>query len=266
MTEEPTVAEAPRARRRPGWAPLGVGAAALLAAAALAVAVTRTPAAAAPAGCSGSTPRLTVQGTGQASGSPDSLAFQAEVDVTASSAQGALSQDDLTTQSVVQAIEGAGVPAKDVQTTDLTINPDYSYSHGQSVITGYSVSNNISVTVTALGKAGSVLDAATTAGGNALSVDSLNFARTDPRTLEDRARVDAVRQAVSHAGAMARAAGQRLGPVCSLTDQSGLTTSPEPLNYGPLASAAKASVPLEGGTEQANAQVTLVYSLTPLGR
>jgi uncharacterized protein YggE len=120
--------------------------------------------------------------------------------------------------------------------------------------------------VTKLTAAGAVIDAATGAGGNAVSVDSLSFTRTDPRTLENRARSDAVHQAVTHAAAMAGAAGQRLSALCSLTDQSGLTT-PTPLRLGAVAASADASsVPLEGGTQQASAQVTLVYELVPLAR
>jgi uncharacterized protein YggE len=238
----------------------------LLAAAAITIAATRDPASAAPAlaACGGSTPRLTVQGSGQASGTPDSLDFDADVSVNAASAAGALAQDNATTSSVVQALEAAGVKSTDIQTTDLTINPNYDYENGRSVLTGYGVSNSLAVTVDTLSDAGSAVDAATTAGGDALSIGSLNFARSDPRTLEDRARTDAVHQAVSHAGAMARAAGQRLGAVCSLTDQSNLT----PVTFGPEASSAglsnAAEVPLEGGTQQANAQVTLVYELEPL--
>ncbi len=177
-----------------------------------------------------------------------------------------MAQDNATTSSVVQAIEAAGVKSQDIQTTDVTINPNYTFTNGHSIITSYGVTNSLAVTVRQLASAGAAIDAATTAGGNALSVGSLTFVRSDPRTLEDQARRDAVRQAVTHAGAMARAAGQGLGAVCSLTDQSSLNqgiTTPE--QFGPLNSASAATVPLEGGTQQANAQVTLVYELEPLG-
>jgi uncharacterized protein YggE len=239
-------------------------AAVVLGAAALTVAATRGSAAA--AGCAGTTPRLTVQGTGQASGRPDSLDFDAQVNVNASIAAAALVQDSAITGSVVQAIEAAGVKARDIQTTDLTISPNYVYIHGQSTITGYGVTNSLAVTVDRLADAGPAIDAATTAGGDALSVGSLTFAESDPRTLQDRARSDAVRQAVTHAGAMARAADQELGAVCSLTDQSSLSLAvPTPEPFGPLnASSPTARVPLEGGTQQASAQVTLVYELEPL--
>jgi uncharacterized protein len=255
--------------RRPRWIPVAIGVALLLGAGSLIVAATRNRASAAPlvAPCGGATPRLTVEGTGQALGQPDSLAFDAQVSVTAPSAQAALAADDSTTTAVVQAIVASGVLSKDIETTDLTINPNYTFSDGRTIISGYNVDNSLAVTVRKIASAGAVVDAATTAGGDVLSVESLTFTRSDPRALEDQARRDAVRQAVTHAGAMARAAGQRLGAVCSLTDQSNLDQTPSgqiPLSAG-LAQAT-ASVPLEGGTQQASAQVRLVYELTPLAR
>ncbi len=262
MSEQQATVEPPRRLR---WGHIAIAGAVILAAAALTVAAARDATSAAPTApaCGGSTPRLTVQGAGQASGNPDSLDFNAQVSVNGSSAQGALAQDNATTSSVVQAMEATGVKSSDIQTTDLTINPNYTLSNGRLIITGYGVANSLAVTVRNLGDAGSVIDAATTAGGDALSVGSLTFVRTDPRILEDRARRDAVRQAVTHAGAMAKASGQQLGAVCSLTDQSSLNQGTlAPQGLGALKAAA--AVPLEGGTQQANAQVSLVYELEPL--
>ena len=84
--------------RRTGWGHVVVAVAVLLAAASLVVAFTRNPASAASTapGCGGSNPHLTVQGTGQASGSPDELNFDAQVSVNAASAQSALAQDSAT--------------------------------------------------------------------------------------------------------------------------------------------------------------------------
>lgn len=215
-------------------------------------------------GCGG-VPKLTVQAQGTASATPRTLDFDADIEVNASSAQGALAQDNTITGAVVAALEARGVAKKDIATTNLSVNPNYQEFHGQSVISGYGVDNSISVTIRHLGAAGSIIDAASAAGGDSLNIDSLQFAMSDPRVLQDKARHDAVAQAVSHAGAMAAAAGQRLGPVCALTDDSSLSPVATPLRL-PAAgfnAASAASVPLEPGTQQATAQITLVYALEP---
>jgi uncharacterized protein YggE len=103
--------------------------------------------------------------------------------------------------------------------------------------------------------------------GNSTRLNSLNFSVEDTRSLEDRARNDAVRQAVSHAKSMAVAAGERLGPVCSLTDQSQVVNLQEPFaasDHAAASSNSASQIPLAPGSQQETAQVTMVYSLTPV--
>jgi uncharacterized protein len=246
---------------RTSWVRLPAVVLVAAAVAGVAVALSHGAAAATPPGCGGAVPKLTVQGQGTASGTPRTLDFDADIQANGSSAQSALSQDNSLTAAVVAALEAHGVASKDIETTNLNVSPNYEEIHGQSVLSGYGVDNSISVTIEHLGAAGSVIDAATAAGGDALSIDSLQFAMSDPRVLQDTARHDAVAQAVGHAGAMAAAAGEHLGPVCALTDDSSPSPTPLRLSAEGFAADSAASVPLEPGTEQATAQITLVYAL-----
>jgi uncharacterized protein len=240
-----------------------VAAAVLVAAlvAGVALALARGPAAAATPGCGGAVPKLTVQGNGLASGTPNTVQLDTDIQTNASSATGALSEDDATTGAVIAALEGHGVAKKDISTTDVTLSPNYTEIHGQSAISGYGADNTLSVVFRHVGTVGPALDAATAAGGDALSVDSLQFQMADERQLADKARANAVTQAVMHAGAMAAAAGQRLGPVCQLTDDSSTGPIEQPLQFA--AAKAAAPVALSPGSEQASAQITLVYALEP---
>ena len=100
------------------------------------------------------------------------------------------------------------------------------------------------------------------ATGNAAQVNGLTFSFGDPAAVQDRARAAAVHQAVAHAQAMAAAAGRRLGPVCSLTDNT-QPTSPS-LNQGFGRGARcrdRGGRPLEPGTQIESDQVTMVYAL-----
>ncbi len=218
---------------------------------------------AAPVTCAGSSPKLTVVGTGLSTGTPNILTVSVGIDVTDSTAQAALEDDNTRATAVTADLTQGGVAAKDVQTSDLSINPQYD-DHG--VITGYEVTNTLTATIRNFATAGSLIDSIAGSAGNATRLDSLNFSVEDTRALEDQARTDAVHQAVAHAQSMALSAGERLGPVCSLTDQS------QTDNYGPglfaqSASAAPstdhAAVPLQPGSQQETAQVTMVYALRP---
>jgi uncharacterized protein YggE len=132
-------------------------------------------------------------------------------------------------------------------------------------ITGYQMTNTVTAKLRDFATAGSVLDSLTAAAGNAARIDSLTFSLDDPRAIEDTARTDAVHQAVSHARSMAQAAGESLGPVCSLTDQStpsfDVAGSFGSLKAGAAAPGAPSPVPLQPGTQQVSAQIRLVYGL-----
>jgi uncharacterized protein YggE len=83
--------------------------------------------------------------------------------------------------------------------------------------------------------------------------------------VEDLARARAVTQAVTHAKAMAGAAGRALGPVCSLRDQTQVQ-APEPFPGNAILGATSAAsgavpVPIEAGSQSESDQITLVYAL-----
>jgi hypothetical protein len=119
----------------------------------------------------------------------------------------------------------------------------------------------VTATITDLAEAGSTIDAVSGAAGNAGQISSVSFSINDPRAVQDEARTDAVHQAVSHARAMAASAGERLGPVCSLTDSTPAPPVVPTYNSIGQVQMAASSVPLEAGSQQANAQVTMVYAL-----
>ena len=78
--------------------------------------------------------------------------------------------------------------------------------------------------------------------------------------VEDQARTDAVTQAVSHAQSMAAAAGEKLGPVCSVTDDSAVQPYyPEPddnASYGsPSDSEDTASAGLTAGDRSGHSRL-----------
>lgn len=220
------------------------------------------------AGCGSTGSRLTVVGTGSASGTPNRVTLTVDVSVIGSSARSALSQDNTAAAAVIAAVTKSGVPSRDVQTTNLSVQPDYTPSHGTTVLSGYSVDNSVVATIDHISDAGPVVDAVTATAGNAVRIGSLAFSIADPRRLEDLARQNAVHQAASHAASMAAAAGQRLGTICSVSDQSSSVAPPyNTYAFGSSqpASAAAPGVPLQAGTQRASAQVSVVYSLRPSG-
>ena len=155
--------------------------------AAVAVVVSHGAAAAVPsAGCGGGGPTITEQGQASASGTPHTLNFEADINVNAASAAAALSQDNSVTAAVVAALEAQGVAKKDIATTNLSVSPNYSYIHGQSVISGYGVDNSLSVTIKHVQSAGTVIDAAASAGETRSASTRCNSCCRTPRRFRTR--------------------------------------------------------------------------------
>jgi hypothetical protein len=252
-----------RHRARMAVAVAAVVVAVAVAAVALGVATQRSGAVerARPA-CGPTSAKLTVQGTGQASGTPDLLNVVVQIAASGPSATAALADDNTLAGAVVDAYKAGGVADKDIQTADLTLQPQYIYPKGRPTITGYQVNNTISATLHDMSTSGGVIDAVVAAGGNAVQIQSIGFSASNPSLVGAQARARATAQAVAHAKALARAAGNVLGPVCSLTDQP--TPSANEGDTDGLAFAAgSTAIPVEPGTQAQSAQITLVYALGP---
>jgi len=202
--------------------------------------------------------RITVTGTGLVTGTPNQLTLDLGVQVTGASVDSALRQANQATDQVTAALRANGVAPADIQTSDLSIQPDY--APNSPTPDGYAVSESLTATLVRIAAAGAQIQAATQAGGNAVTVDDISLNLTDTSGLLATARARAIGDARAKAAQYARALGQPLGPVVSISDQ---TQDPAP--YVPMtasAAAGKASVPISPGSEQLSVSVTVVYALT----
>ena len=185
------------------------------ASAALALALLAAPAAKADS----ATPRvLTVSGEGEVRGAPDQARLSAGVVSAAKTAAAALAANTRAMNAVFATLRKSGVADKDMQTSDFSVQPQYSAalssSSGPQRVTGYQVSNDVSVTVEDLGKLGATLDALVSSGAN--SIGEIAFAIRDPKPLLAQARAAAVADALAKAQVLAKAAGVTLGPITSI--------------------------------------------------
>jgi uncharacterized protein YggE len=217
-------------------------------------ALTAATAPAAPGGT-----RITVTGTGNVSGVPDQLALSMGVQTSGSSVAAALRQANSAVRSITTVLRHGGVAASDIQTSGLSIYPNYSGSYG--VPDGYQVSEQLTITLRRLSAAGSQISAAARAGGNATVIDGVSLNLSDTSTLLASARATAVADAKAKATAYARALGRALGPVVSMSETPVAQPYPVPEFATPSASRAASSVPVHPGTQQLSVTVTVVFAL-----
>ena len=157
-------------------------------------------------------------------------------------------------QAIIDALKNAGVPASDIQTSSVSLWPQTS-TDGQT-ITGFQASNSVSVSAP-IGKSGSLVDAAVTAGAN--NINGPNLSVGDQSSYYANALKLAVDDAKTQAQAIADAAGLTLGGITHI-ENSGST--PTPIYYGSSLAmdSAKVATPIQAGSQQIQATVTVTYS------
>lgn len=199
-----------------------------------------------------STTTITVTGNGTVDATPDKASFNFGVQVNAATAADAIDQDNVQAQKIIDALKSAGIPASDIQTTSVSLWPQTS-NDGQT-ITGYQASNSVSVTGP-IAKAGSLVDAAARAGAN--QIDGPNLSVGDQSSYYAQALKLAVDDAKTQAQAIADAAGLTLGGITHIENNS---STPGPIPYMMADAALQKSTPIEAGTQQIQATVTVTYS------
>jgi len=196
---------------------------------------------------------ITVNGNGAVAAVPDRATFDFGVETRAATAAAALAANAKDAAAVIAALKGAGAAAADIQTNQVSLS---TVTAGDgTTITGYTASNDVTV-ATALGKAGALVDAAVGAGANGVSGPSLSVSGQD--ALYRNALGKAVADAQAKAQALAGAAGLHLGAVQSIVEGSGAT----PVPFGVKAAPSAGSVPIEPGSQEIDATVTVVYAVS----
>jgi uncharacterized protein YggE len=200
--------------------------------------------------------RITVTGTGNVTGTPNQLVLAMGVQVNGPSVGSALARANTAVTNVTAALRDRGVAAADIQSSGLSIWPNYPAN--SQAPSGYSVSESLTATLNSLAAAGTQVEAATRAGGNATTVSGLSLNLTDTGPLLAQARTRALADATAKAAQYARALGEPLGPAVSITDQTDTTPLPQ---YAAASSAAgKASVPISPGTQQLSVSISVVFA------
>jgi len=196
---------------------------------------------------------ITVSGNGSASGAPDSAVFSFGVESDGPTASAATAANAARMSKVVEALVAAGVAHADIQTQDVSVYPRRSDSGS---VEGFTASNSVSATVRKLDRAGAAIDGAVAAGANETS--GPQFDQSGRGGLYQQALRDAFADARAKAETLAEEAGASLGEVRRI-DESG--QAPMPVEFR-AAMAKVPSTPVEPGTQQVQASVTVTFVLT----
>lgn len=164
---------------------------------------------------------LGVSGIGRVFVAPDTAIASIGVDITAPTLAEATKQAADQMTAVINAIKAQGVDAKDIQTSSYNVYPITNQSkEGETPkITGYHVTNIVTVKIRNIANVGKVLDAAIAAGAN--SINSVMFTVDNPAKAQEEARTLAVKDAMAKAQTLATAAGVKVGKIIVISELSG---------------------------------------------
>jgi len=202
-------------------------------------------------------PAISVTGEASISVPPDLASVDAGVASDAKTAREASDANNTAMAKVLAALKSANIDAKDIQTSRLSLQPQYAPNRtGPSAITGYRASNRVTVKIRDVTKVAGVIDTLVGAGAN--DIGNISFEVSQASKLLDDAREKAVADARRKAEIYAKAAGVTLGAPLSITEGG----VPAPVFRAKMAvPMAAAPTPIAQGEETLSVSVSVTWAI-----
>ena len=203
---------------------------------------------------------LQVSAHGETHRIPDVAQISAGVVTQNIDANAAMQSNAQRMSAVIAALKKAGVAERDIQTSSISLSPQYKYGQNEPpTITGYQASNTVNLRLRELGKAGAVLDALVKQGAN--QINGPTFTLDNPDAATDEARTEAVKHAQSRANLYAAATGLKVRRIVSISESGGMQ-QPRPMMMARYASApAPEPTPIAAGENTIGVDINVVYEL-----
>jgi len=237
---------------------------ALLAAASLAAAVIPAAAEAQQAAAITQTiagTRLDISATGEVTRVPDLAIITAGVVTRSATAGGAIQQAATRMARVREALRQAGIADRDIQTSNISLEPQYTYANNQPPkLNGYAATNQLSIRFRDIENTGKILDALVAQGANQINGPNLTIDK--PEAALDEARAKAVAAARARADLYARSLGMRVVRVVSMSESGGSFPVPPPMPMYARAEAAQAAdSKIEAGEQKLQVNLAVTFEL-----
>ena len=204
--------------------------------------------------------RLDVSATGEVTRVPDLAIISAGVQTLQPTATAAIEENATRMERVRAALKRAGIADKDIQTSSISLNPEYRYVENQPpVLTGYRASNTVNVKFRDLKRSGAILDALVKEGANQLNGPSLTIDK--PEEAYDEARVKAIAVGQRRAELYARALGKRVVRILSISESGASIPGPMPMAYARDSAMSASKTEISPGTQDIQISVSMSFEL-----
>jgi uncharacterized protein YggE len=201
-------------------------------------------------------PAISVTGEATVSVPPDLAEVEAGVTSDAKTAREASETNNATMGKLLLALKAAGIDARDIQTSRLSLQPQNAPNRtGSSGITGYRASNRVTVRLRDVSKVAGTIDMLVGAGAN--DIGGINFTVSQASKLLDDARTQAVADARRKAEIYAKAVGVTLGAPLSISEEG----APGPMPFRKMMGGMAAATPVAQGEETLQVTVNVSWAI-----
>lgn len=204
--------------------------------------------------------RLDVNASGEVTRVPDVAVISAGVVSRAPTAGAALQSTAARMDRVLAALKRAGIADRDIQTSNVSLNPEYRYPENQSpVLIGYTATNTVTVRFRDIAKSGQILDALVAQGANQINGPTLVVDK--PELALDEARDRAIAAGRARAERYARALGMRVVRVVSVSESGTSYPVPPPMPMYARAEMAAPATKIEAGEQKLQVNLAMTFEL-----
>jgi uncharacterized protein len=205
--------------------------------------------------------RLDVNASGEVTRVPDLAIISAGVVTKAATAGSALQQAATRMQRVRAALKAAGVEDRDIQTSNISLNPEYRYVNNQPPqLTGYGATNTVTVRFRDIANAGKILDALVKEGANQINGPTLTIDK--PEAALDEARAQATAKGRARAELYARSMGMRVVRVVAVSESGFSHPVPPPMPMMERAMAGQAAdSKIDPGEQKLQVNLAMTFEL-----
>lgn len=202
--------------------------------------------------------RLDINAVGEATRVPDIAIITAGVVSRSQSATGAIQDAADRMQKVLAALKRAGIEERDIQTSNISLNPEYRYPQNESPqLVGYTASNQLTIRFRDIKSSGKILDALVGEGAN--QINGPNLAIDKPEAALAEARAKAVEIGRARAESYARSLGLRVVRIVSVSESGGYAVPPPPIPM--MAKAEIAGTNIEPGEQKLQVNLAMTFEL-----
>jgi len=175
-----------------------------------------------------------VNGEGKVTVVPDIAILTLGVEAQADTVDQAQDEASTAMNAIIGELNSRGVADNDIRTQYFSIYPARRWvpETGEEELTGYRVTNMVTVKIRKVEDTGTIIDAVARAGGNYIRIDNISFTVDEPAPYQREAREEALADALEKAEQIADTAGVRLGEPTYINEVTSYYPTPYEMTYG----------------------------------